>query len=245
MIRRLPLFLLALLSLSLNAPLAHAQEAAKEVQPAPKFEAVDAALLKDAPLDNDFVMGKKSAPVTIVEYASLSCPHCAHFHKEVLPVLDKKYISTGKVRYILRPYPLNEPALKASELADCVGEKDGAARYYTFVRVLFDAQQQWAFDANFLKSLQTLAGVGGVNAAQFKECTTSVDRETKILTLRQQAEKELKVDHTPYFFINGHRYDDEMTAPKMTAYIDLISSGGKAAPTTKTPAAVKAEEKKE
>jgi len=206
----------------------------------PTFPAVDSPLLSDAPISGDFVMGKKDAPITVIEYASLSCPHCAHFHKEILPALQKKYIDAGKVRYILRPFPLNDAALKAAELVDCVGEKEGAERYYKFVNVLFESQNQWAMDANYMKSLQTFAGVGGVGAKQFAECTGSPQREAKILNIRMDADKKLGVDHTPYLFINGHRYDDEVTLEKLASYFDQIGGGAKAAPSAAANPAVSA-----
>lgn len=189
-------------------------------QKRPSFEKVDYAALTKAPLSGDFIMGNKGARVTIVEYASLSCPHCAHFHKDVLPELKKKYIDTGKALYILRQFPINEPALKGALLVDCVGQESGADRYYTFVNVLFNAQNKWAFDPNFLASLETFAKVGGVSKEKFDACMVDSTRELKLLKVKQEATDTLKVNHTPYFFINAHRYDDDVTVERMSAYID-------------------------
>jgi protein-disulfide isomerase len=141
---------------------------------------IESTLVKDAPLSDDYVMGKSSAPVTMIEYASLSCPHCAHFSSAILPQLQKNYIDTGKVRYILRQFPLNEPALKGAMLLDCVGEQD-RAKYYVFARVLFDAQSKWAFNGDWMSGLETIATVGGLSKDQFEHCVTSTDREMKVL----------------------------------------------------------------
>ncbi|MBV8939488.1 MAG: DsbA family protein [Alphaproteobacteria bacterium] len=203
----------------------------------PKFERVDSAMLSHAPYSDDFSEGQHNAPVVFIEYASLSCPHCAHFHKEIYPVLKKNYIDTGKMVYILRPFPLNEPALKAATLVDCIGEQSGAQRYYTFVRVLFDAQDKWALDMNFLSALETFAKVGGVPKETFEKCVSDPARELKLLKEKQAAAKELGVSGTPYIFINGRHYDDEFTLPKVTAYIDrLLAQPSKAnVPAPATP----------
>lgn len=188
----------------------------------PRFEYVQSNQLQNAPSGIDFTMGNRKAPVILVEYASLSCPHCARFHKDVLPVLMKQYIDKGKLLYILRPYPLNEPALKAAELVDCVGEKSGSERYYTFVRVLFDTQTKWAFDTNWAAALATIARVGGVNADMYDKCTSDPQREIKVLKIKRAGTNELEVEYTPYLFINNHRYDDDASPAKLVAYIDKV-----------------------
>jgi len=147
--------------------------------------------------------------VTIVEYASLSCTHCAHFHETVFPELQKEFITPGKVKLVLREFPLNEPAIKAAELVECAGQ-NGLERA-NFVKVLFNMQAKWAFDDKFLASLKQIAGVGGIDSAAFDSCMADKALETKILAGRQDAEKNLGVNATPTFFINGVRYDGERT----------------------------------
>lgn len=177
-------------------------------------------LIADAPLPTDFIAGNKEAKVIMIEYSSLTCPHCAHFHNKMLPDLQKNYIETGKIMYIMRPYPLNEPALKASMLIDCIGEKQGAERYYTFARVLYDQQSKWAFEGNFLDALQTFANVGGVDKATFNQCVAGPERELKLLNMKKAANDELKIPHTPYFFIGGRRYEGERTVEGFSRAID-------------------------
>jgi protein-disulfide isomerase len=191
----------------------------------PRFEVVESALLTNAPNSSDYALGNPEAPVVLVEYASMTCPHCAKFHKNVLPELTKRYIETGKLVYVFRPYPLNEPALKASMLTDCIATEQGVDRYYTFTRVLFEAQNKWAFDSNWMSSLQTFAKVGGVPPEMFEACITDSGREIRLLNMKRAATKELGVDRTPMIFINGHRYDDEQTLERVSAYIDFHIDG--------------------
>jgi protein-disulfide isomerase len=176
-------------------------------------------LIKDAPLHTDFVMGNPKSPLIMIEYASLSCPHCAHFSTTVLPALQKDYIDTGKMRYILRPFPLNESALKGAMLLDCIGEQN-QEKYYVFAKVLFDAQSKWAFDANFMSGLETIATVGGLSKEQFQNCVNKTDREIKILKLKKDAEQELKVPHTPYIFIGDEAYEGDRSPVAIEKFID-------------------------
>lgn len=180
---------------------------------------VESPLIADAPLSTDFVMGDPNAPITMVEYASLTCPHCAHFHSKFLPTLKEKFIDTGKMKYVLRPYPLNEPALKASILVDCIGEKQGSDRYYLFARVLFDSQSKWAFEGNYMGALETFASVGGIDQATFNSCIGDPERELKILKTKKEANDELKIPHTPFFFIDGRRYEGDRS---IEGFVDFI-----------------------
>lgn len=176
-------------------------------------------LVKDAPLTKDRVLGKATAPILIIEYASLSCPHCAHFSTAVMPELQKNYIDTGRVKFILRQFPLNEPALKGAMLLDCIGDQS-SDQYYVFAHVLFDAQSKWAFDGNYMAGLETIASVGGLSKQQFSSCVNSTEREMKVLEEKDTATKELAVPHTPYFFIDGQVYGGPPTFEGMSKFID-------------------------
>ena len=184
-------------------------------------------LVLDAPLRTDFVMGKANAPITMIEYASMSCPHCAHFSSTVMPTLQKDYIDTGKMRYILRQFPLNEPALKGAMLLDCVGEQN-PDKYYVFAKVLFDAQSKWAFDTNFMSGLETIANVGGLTKDQFQNCTGPTDREMKILKLKKESEDEIKIPHTPYIFIGDEAYEGDRAPEAIEKFIDKKIAEAKA-----------------
>ena len=143
-------------------------------------------------------MGKADAPVTIVEYSSLSCPHCAAFHKDVLPKLKSEYIDTGKVRYVVKEFPLNTPALAGAVVARCLN----SSRYIPFIDLLFSKQDDWAFKNDALAPLAQFARQAGMTEEQFNKCIDNEDLQTKILAIRDQGSK-LGVNATPSFFVNG------------------------------------------
>ncbi|MBY0407308.1 MAG: DsbA family protein [Rickettsiales bacterium] len=176
-------------------------------------------LITEAPLENDYVLGQAAAPLVLIEYASMTCPHCAHFHSAVLPTLQKKYIDTGKMKYILRQFPLNEPALKATMLLYCVGEQN-PDKYYVFTKVLFDAQNKWAFDSNYMAGLETIATVGGLSKDQFLNCTVNTEREMAALKRKKQSADELKIPHTPFIYVGGEAFDGERTPEAVSQFID-------------------------
>jgi protein-disulfide isomerase len=170
---------------------------------------------------SDIILGDPDAPVIIVEYASMSCGHCAHFHTNVLPEIKKNYIDAGKVKFIFRHFPLNEPALKAAQLTYCGGKK----RFNTFTKVLFDTQSKWAFDSNYLDSLSTIARVGGISKDQFDACMTNPDLERNLLLQRQEAADQIGVSATPTFFINGNKLEGSWTIERFSAELDKALSG--------------------
>lgn len=179
-----------------------------------KSEVKNPVLLAQIP--SDIVLGNSQAAVTMIEYASLSCSHCAHFHNTVLPDLTKRYVNTGKVKFIFRPFPLNEPALVASMVASCAGPE----KYYTLLKALFAAQEQWAFNPGFKESLASIAGVGGIDRARFDACLQDKDKEMEILVSRKQGADELGVDSTPTFFINGKKITGDHSLDAISGLID-------------------------
>jgi protein-disulfide isomerase len=176
---------------------------AKEAAPAPAESALP-----------DMVLGKEDAPVTIVEYSSLTCPHCAHFHKDVFPALKSEYIDTGKVRYIEREFPLNNAALGGAVLARCVD----SSRFYAFTDLLFDKQEDWAFKEDALQRLRLYAKQAGLTDADFEKCLDNEALQKKILAVRERGEKE-GVKGTPTFFINGKIFNG---APTLQALAEAM-----------------------
>lgn len=151
---------------------------------------------------NDRILGNSNAPITIVEYASLSCPHCAHFSDEVLPEIKKKWIDTGKVKLVLRDYPLDQPALRAAMIARCAPPD----RFYAFVDTFFAAQEKWVTASDYQAALARLARLGGMSQEEFDNCLKNTALENKILDSRLTASKQLDVNSTPTFFINGSKF---------------------------------------
>lgn len=148
----------------------------------------------------DNVLGKADAPVTIVEYSSLTCPHCAEFHKNTLPALTQKYIATGKAKYILREFPTNDLAAAAFNLSRCL-EGD---RYFAFVDLLYSKQEQWAFKPErAIAELLTLAKQAGFTEERFNACLANQQQLTGIAEIRDRGYKSFNVRSTPTFFVNG------------------------------------------
>jgi protein-disulfide isomerase len=163
-------------------------------------------LMRPGPLP-DLIEGKADAPVTIIEYASMTCPHCAAFHKGTYPALKTKYIDTGKVRFIFREFPLDELAVAASMLARCAAtEKDNKAaapeKGLAMISVLFNSQEKWAVREPIPPLLQ-IAKQAGFTQATFDECLKDQKLYEAILAMRERGSKDYKVESTPTLFING------------------------------------------
>jgi len=159
-------------------------------------------LMEAGPLPEK-AQGSDQAPVTIVEYASLSCSHCADFHTKVFPGLKEKYIETGKVRYVLREFPLNNEAFAAAALARCVGDD----KFFPFVGALFTTQQSWFCpDCDTEAELKKLWKQAGLSEDKFKQCLdpkTNKAQLDAILEIRKRGAEKFGVNSTPTFFVNG------------------------------------------
>jgi len=167
---------------------------------------------------SDIIIGDEKAPITIVEYASFSCSHCAKFFNEELPILKEKYIDKGQVKLIYRDFPTNAPALKAAELVACV-DKDSR---YNFVKVIFKNQSRWAFDANFKDGLANIAALGGVEREKFNACLEDKGSEKVILEVTKEAQEVYGVNATPTLFINEKKHEGGHDAETMSKVIDSL-----------------------
>jgi len=153
----------------------------------------------------DHMIGDRNAPVVFIEYASLSCPHCAAFVRESFSRLQDEYISSGKVLFIFRNFPLNQAALTAAMFAECQ-KKDSnldSEGYFATIKALFKTQDSWAFDAKFADRLEAIAKLDGMGSERFKSCINDKSLQEKILTIRMEAAKELQIKSVPTFFANG------------------------------------------
>ena len=164
----------------------------------------------------DRVLGKADAPITIVEYASMTCPHCAHFDKDVLPGLKKKWIETGKAKLVLRDYPLDEVALRAAMMARCAP----AERFYPLVDTLFETQEQWALAKDWRGALEKTARLAGIGKKDFDACLANKGMEDQVAQSRLIATTQLGVDSTPTFFVNGTKFQG---APTEEAFDQLLT----------------------
>jgi protein-disulfide isomerase len=171
----------------------------------------------------DMALGSDKAPITIVEYASMTCPHCAHFQETTFPELKKRYIDTGMVRYILRDFPLDSLAGAAFVFAHCAakGDKD---KYYSMVDTLFRQQRQWAVEKP-LPPLMAIAKQAGFTEASFNACLTNQKAWDAMESVRQRALKEFKVESTPTFFVNGTMVSGAVSIEDMAKVIDPYLKG--------------------
>jgi protein-disulfide isomerase len=160
-----------------------------------------------APTDQDRVLGHADAPITIVEYASLTCPHCAHFAVEVLPKLKAKWMDTGKAKLILRAFPLDEPALRAAMVAQCAPPE----RYYPLVEMFFATQDKWVLAKDYRAALERLTLLAGIGKKEFDGCFGNKALEDEVTQSRLTASTQLGVNATPTFFINGKKFEGEPT----------------------------------
>ena len=158
-------------------------------------------LMQPGPLP-ELVLGKDDAPVTVVEYASMTCSHCANFHTKVFPVIKEKYIDSGKVRFIMREFPLDKLAVAASMLARCAG----GDKTFPLISALFAKQEEWAFvRGNPVPELFKIAKQAGFTQESFDKCLTDQKLMDDIVKVRSRAADSFGVGSTPTFFINGKR----------------------------------------
>ncbi len=157
--------------------------------------------------EGDRVLGKADAPITIIEYASLTCPHCADFNKEVMPELKQRYVDTGKAKIVFRDFPLDQMALRASMLARCAP----ADKYFAFIDVLFQQQGNWATAKDPMAALEQLGKLGGVSSDKFKECMANQGLADAVLGERLRGANEFKVEGTPTLYVNGKKIDTPRT----------------------------------
>lgn len=150
---------------------------------------------------DDMILGDANAPVTIIEFASLTCPHCADFHTNVLPQLKTAYIDTGKAKLVYRDYPLNQPALHGAQLAHCVPPQS----YFGMIEMLYRNQESWSSVADPDAELTKLGATAGVDAAKFQSCVADPAIRDRIIARAQEAEQKYGVNSTPSFLINGKK----------------------------------------
>ncbi len=150
---------------------------------------------------DDRSMGSADAPVTMIEYASLTCPHCASFHKETLPKLKQAYIDTGKVRLIYRDFPIDALAFRAAILTRCVEPE----RYFGLLEVLYGGQDGWARAQDAMAALRRIGRLAGIGPEKFDACMADKEIGDGILGTRLKASREHDVSTTPTFIINGRK----------------------------------------
>jgi protein-disulfide isomerase len=178
-----------------------------------------ADLMAPGPLP-DQVLGAAEAPVTIVEYASMTCGHCATFHEKTYPELKKRYIDTGKVRFVFREFPLDPLAAAGFMLARCAGD----GKYFPMVETLFHQQREWAVQKP-LPPLQAIAKQAGLTQQSFEQCLANQKLLEDIEKVRERATNKFGVSSTPTFFINGKKVSGALSIEDLEKEIQPYLKG--------------------
>jgi protein-disulfide isomerase len=147
------------------------------------------------------VLGSADAPITIIEYASLTCPHCASFHTETLPTVKSDWIDTGKAKLVYRDFPLDGAALGAAVIAHCAP----ADRFFPIVGLFFERQKEWAVEGAWRERLTQLAGIAGMDKAAVDSCLADEARKNEIVKRAEEGQAKYAIDATPSFVINGRK----------------------------------------
>jgi protein-disulfide isomerase len=167
----------------------------------------NADLMVPGPL-GDMTLGDPNAPNVIIEYASMTCPHCGRWHSDVYPQLKAKYIDTGKVYFIFRDFPLDQLATAAIMVAHCVPQ-----RFFPLVDLMFDQQANWAFVNDPKTALQGLVKQAGIGQDQFNACLTNQTLLDGVQAVQNRGKDKFGVGATPTFFINGVKVEGEQPLP--------------------------------
>ena len=157
----------------------------------------------NAKTDEEFFLGNKDAKIVVIEYASMTCIHCANFHKQVYPKIKKNYIDTNKIKFIFRDFPLDKQALFASVLAKCA-PKD---KYFNFVKLILTNQEKWiSNDDTFMNKLRNIGKLAGLTESKINNCFKDEQIVDNIINTRTFAERKYNIDSTPSFIINNKKY---------------------------------------
>jgi len=179
------------------------------VTPAQAADPSVADLMQPNPL-GEMAIGTDSAPITVIEYASMTCPHCAHFSETTFPELKKRYIDTGKVRFIFREFPLDRLAFAGFLLARCVPSD----KYFPMIETLFAQQRDWVVEKP-LQPMRAIAKQAGVSQEAFDACLEDRKLIEGIEKVRSQAADKFGVNSTPTFFVNGKRLAGALSIEEM------------------------------
>ena len=172
--------------------------------------------------ENDFYIGEPEAPVTIIEYASMSCSHCADFHNETFDDLKSEYIDTGKVKFVFRDFPFNYPALAGSMILSCVPEDVR----YDYMNVLYQLQSKWVNRDPTVtkKELYKIMQSGGMTKDEFDSCYSNLDIENELLEAVMAAQNDFNIRSTPSFIVNGNLVEGNKNTKEFRQIIDKILS---------------------
>ena len=167
---------------------------------------------------SDHVMGDPKAAITMIEYASLTCPHCAAFNSTVLPQIEEKWVKTGKVKLIYRDFPLDQVAIKAAQLAECAGND----KYYAVLDMMFRGQGTWAAAQDPIAELSKSLRIAGMGENEVKACLAN-DAVANAVIADYRGGETLGVNSTPTIFINGEQFKGARSLEEFDALFGKLS----------------------
>lgn len=162
------------------------------------------------------VLGNSDAKVTMIEYASMTCPHCANFHTKTFPVIKKEYIVTGKIKFIYRDFPLDQFALAAAMMARCSAKE----RYFGVIDVIFRTQREWGRNPNPRKALEQIGKIVGVSESTYEACVTDKVVHDGMIKMRNDAVEKYKVRTTPTFVVNEKKINGGLPLEELRKVLD-------------------------
>ena len=169
-------------------------------------------------------VGSKDALVTMINYSSLSCGHCAHFHSDILPKIKEKYINPGYLRIVFRDYPGDQVSLRAHQLAWCKGE----IKYLDFIKLLYENQEKWLFADDPVVALKAIASQQGISSEQFEACLKNQELLDQIIALRLEGQKKYNITATPTIVINAKIYQKALTLDEIDDIMKpILDAAGK------------------
>lgn len=180
------------------------------------------ARAQDAEPLPDMVLGNPDAPIEIIEYASMTCPHCAAFHNDTMPQLKEEWIDTGRAKLVFREFPLDRLAVVASAVARCAGPE----HYFGFIDVLFETQNTWARAEEPIDAIKQMVRMGGLDPAMVDTCISDSGMIDGVIATRLYGEQNYEIKSTPSFIIDGEVHAGDLTYEEMDALLSELEDNG-------------------
>ncbi len=180
------------------------------------------AQAQDAEPLPDMVLGNPDAPIEIIEYASMTCPHCAAFHNDTMPQLKEEWIDTGRAKLVFREFPLDRLAVVASAVARCAGPE----HYFGFIDVLFETQGTWARAEDPIEAIKQIVRMGGLDPAMVDTCISDSGMIDGVIATRLYGEQNYEIKSTPSFIIDGEVHAGDLSYEEMNALLSDLEDNG-------------------
>lgn len=171
--------------------------------------------------EDDHIMGAPDAPVTMIEFASFTCGHCARFHNDTLPRLEERYIDTGQLRLIFRPITTDALGIRAAQMAACIGDE----RYFALVSAIFGSFNEWTRSPNAMESLAQIGRMAGLGNEELEACWANDSLASRYVELGRQAQSEYQVNATPTFVIGGEVLVGNQSFDRLSQIVDGLLTG--------------------